>query len=60
GLRPGDVVLRVGRAAVGTPAQLDSALRDVKPGSTVMLLLNRRGNVQFVAVTVDEPAKATN
>ena len=53
GLRPGDVVLRVGRTPVGTPAQLDSALRDVKPGSTVMLLLNRRGNVQFVAVTVD-------
>ena len=58
GLRPGDVVLRVGRAAVGTPAQLDSALRDVKPGSTVMLLLNRRGNVQFVAVTADDDAKA--
>ncbi|MDQ2703487.1 MAG: DegQ family serine endoprotease [Pseudomonadota bacterium] len=57
GLRPGDVVLRVGRTAVGTPAQLDSALRDVKPGSTVMLLLNRRGNVQFVAVTIDD-AKA--
>ena len=52
------MVLRVGRAAVGTPAQLDSALRDVKPGSTVMLLLNRRGNVQFVAVTADDDAKA--
>ncbi len=55
GLRPGDVVLRVGRTAVATPAELDRALRDVKPGETVMLLLNRGGNVQFVAVS---PGKA--
>jgi serine protease Do len=54
GLRPGDVVLRVGRVAVGSPAELDRALRDVKPGETVMLLLNRGGNVQFVAVSPDK------
>jgi serine protease Do len=54
GLRPGDVVLRVGRVAVGSPAELDRALRDVKPGGTVMLLLNRGGNVQFVAVSPDK------
>jgi serine protease Do len=50
GLRPGDVILRVGRAAVGSPAELDRALRDVKPGDSVMLLLERDGNSQFVAV----------
>ncbi len=50
GLRPGDVVVRVGRAAVGSPAELDRALRDVKPGDSVMLLVNRGGNAQFVAI----------
>ncbi len=50
GLRPGDVVVRVGRAPVGSPAELDRALRDVKPGDSVMLLLNRGGNAQFVAI----------
>ncbi|MGN6112207.1 MAG: DegQ family serine endoprotease [Luteimonas sp.] len=50
GLRPGDVVLRVGRTEVGSPAELDRALRDVKPGDSVMLLLNRDGNTLFVAI----------
>jgi serine protease Do len=50
GLHPGDVVLRVGRTAVGSPAELDRALRDVKPGDSVMLLLNRDGNTLFVAI----------
>ncbi|MFC7301640.1 Do family serine endopeptidase [Cognatiluteimonas weifangensis] len=51
GVRAGDVVLKVGRSAVGSPAELDRALRDVRPGQTVMLLLSRNGNSQFVAVT---------
>jgi serine protease Do len=50
GLRPGDVVLQVGRTAVGSPAALDQALAGVKKGDTVMLLVNRRGSAQFVAV----------
>ena len=50
GLRPGDVVLRVGRTPVGSPAELDRALRDVKPGDSVMLLLNRAGSTLFVAI----------
>ena len=50
GIRPGDVVLRVGRTEVGSPAALDRALRDVKPGDSVMLLLNRAGNTLFVAI----------
>jgi serine protease Do len=51
GVRAGDVVLKVGRNAVGNPAELDRQLRDVKPGQTVMLLLSRNGSSQFVAVT---------
>jgi serine protease Do len=50
GVRPGDVVLKVGRNAVGSPAELDRQLRDAKPGQTVMLLISRNGRSQFVAV----------
>jgi serine protease Do len=50
GVRAGDVVLKVGREAVGSPAALDRALRDAKPGQTVMLLISRNGSSQFVAV----------
>ncbi|WP_407352348.1 Do family serine endopeptidase [Luteimonas sp. R10] len=51
GIQPGDVVLRVGRTPVGSASALDRQLRDVKPGQTVMLLVNRNGGSQFVAVT---------
>lgn len=51
GIRPGDVVVAVGRSSVDGPAALDRALAGVKPGQTVMLLINRGGNRQFVAVT---------
>ncbi len=51
GIRPGDVVLSVGRADVDSPAKLDRALAGAKPGQTIMLLINRRGARQFVAVT---------
>ena len=51
GLQPGDVVLRVGNAIVGSPAALDRELGKVKAGQTVMLLVRRGGATQFVAVT---------
>ncbi len=52
GIQPGDVVLSVGRASVGSPADLDRELAAVRPGQTVMLLVrNRSGGTQFIAVT---------
>lgn len=55
GIAPGDVVLRVGRTPVGSAAALDRALRDVKPGDTVMLLVRgRSGGTQYRAVSVPE------
>ena len=54
GLRSGDVVLSVGRASVGSAAALDRALAGVRDGQTVMLLVRRGGQTQFVAVTADE------
>ncbi|WP_024891097.1 Do family serine endopeptidase [Luteimonas huabeiensis] len=54
GIQPGDVVLRVGREDVGSPAELDRALRGVKAGDTVMLLVRNPRGTQFVAVTPRE------
>lgn len=51
GIRPGDVISRVGRSVVGSAADLDRLLRDVRPGQTVMLLRHRGGGAEFVAVT---------
>jgi serine protease Do len=50
GVRPGDVILSVNRAAVGSPEELKAAVD--KAGKTVALLI-RRGDAQiFVPVTV--------
>ncbi|HET8818638.1 MAG TPA: DegQ family serine endoprotease [Xanthomonadaceae bacterium] len=51
GLRPGDVVLSVGREPVGTVSELDARLAGVPADSTVMLLVRRGGSTQFIAVT---------
>ncbi|HRO27167.1 MAG TPA: PDZ domain-containing protein, partial [Luteimonas sp.] len=52
GIRAGEVVLQVGRSKVGSVAELDRALRGVKAGETVMLLVRgRAGGSRFVAVT---------
>ncbi|KGI77465.1 DegQ family serine endoprotease [Oleiagrimonas soli] len=56
GLRPGDVVLMVGRTKVASVAQFDKAVAGFKPGSTVMLLVrDRSNNTAFVTVTVAKP-----
>jgi serine protease Do len=54
GLRPGDVVLQVGRSSVGSASALDKELASVKSGQTVMLLVRRQGNTQFIAVTAQD------
>ncbi|MEO6076060.1 MAG: PDZ domain-containing protein, partial [Dokdonella sp.] len=55
-LQPGDVVLRVGRANVKSAADFNSAVKDVKAGESVMLLVQRGETTQFVAVTVPKSA----
>ncbi|RPE81274.1 DegQ family serine endoprotease [Vulcaniibacterium tengchongense] len=54
GLRPGDVVLSVGRKSVGSAAALGRELAAAKPGDTVMLLIRRGNLTQYKAVTVPE------
>jgi serine protease Do len=51
-LQPGDVVLMVGRKSVKTSGDFNEALKDVKPGDSVMLLVRRDEATQFVAVPV--------
>ncbi|MCC7096148.1 MAG: DegQ family serine endoprotease [Thermomonas sp.] len=54
GLRPGDVILAVGRTDVGSPGELDAQLRTVAAGKPVMLLVQRNGVSQYVAVDSGE------
>lgn len=54
GLRPGDIVLRVGTTPVGSASALARELARVENGRTVMLLVRRGGATQFLAVTPDD------
>jgi serine protease Do len=51
-IQPGDVITMVGRMAVKSAAEFNAAVKDVKPGESVMLLMRRGDATQFVAVTV--------
>jgi len=51
-LQAGDVVLMVGRKSVKSSGDFNEALKDVKPGDSVMLLVRRDEATQFVAVPV--------
>ena len=56
GLRQGDVILAIGRNTVGSTAALGKELASIKPGDTLMVLVRRGGNTQYVAVTVQDGA----
>jgi len=50
GLRPGDVVLAVGRNDVGSAGALNAQLRSARAGQAVMLLVRRGGGTQYITV----------
>ena len=50
GLRPGDVVLAVGRVDIGSANALNAQLRGLKPGQAVMLLVRRGGGTQYITI----------
>jgi serine protease Do len=56
GLKPGDVILEVSQEEVGSPkevqAKIDSAKKDKR--KSVLLLVERQGNLQFVPLKVVE------
>ncbi len=54
GLSPGDAILRVGRTPVASHRQFADAVKDVEPGDTVMLLVRRGDQNQFIALSPRE------
>ena len=50
GLRPGDVVIMVGRKRVNSVADFKAAAAAVPKGESVMLLVRRGGNNSFIAL----------
>ena len=51
-IAPGDVILMVGRKPVKSVADFNAMLKGAKPGDAVMLLVKRRDQTQFLALTV--------
>jgi serine protease Do len=51
-LQPGDVVLMVNRKQVKSVLEFQDAVKDIKEGDSTMLLVNRGGTTQFVAISV--------
>ncbi|HET6546781.1 MAG TPA: DegQ family serine endoprotease [Rhodanobacteraceae bacterium] len=51
-LRPGDVILMVGRKPVKSASDFDAAVKGVKPGESVMLLVRRDDVTSFIAISV--------
>ena len=52
GLAPGDVILQVGRADVGSVAEFEAAARAFKPGDEVRLLVRNARSTGFVTFTL--------
>ncbi len=50
GVQEGDVILRVGDRDIGSTAEFAAAAKQVKSGDSVMLLLRRGAQTQFVAL----------
>ena len=52
GLQPGDVILMVNQKKVGTAAAFRDAIKDAKPGDTVLLLVRHGDQSGFIGLTV--------
>jgi serine protease Do len=53
GLAPGDIISSLNRAKVSSLADLRSMLDALKPGDPVVLQLERRGELTYLAFTVE-------
>ena len=54
GLRAGDVILMVNQQKIGSVAEFRAATKDVKAGSTVLLLVRRGDQSNFIGLTVPD------
>ncbi len=51
-IAPGDVIMMVGRKPVKSVADFNATVKAAKPGESVMLLVRRDDQTQFIALTV--------
>lgn len=54
GLQQGDIILMVNQQRVGSAAAFQAATKGLKPGDTVLLLVRRGDQTQFIALTVPD------
>ncbi|MCP1334982.1 DegQ family serine endoprotease [Futiania mangrovi] len=56
GIRPGDVIVEVAQQEVSSPADVARLVEETKAGErkSILLLLNRGGDLRFVAVRLDK------
>ena len=59
GFMAGDVVLSIGRVLVGSPADAARKLQLVSATGDVLMLINRRGTLQFMALPAASDAEST-
>jgi serine protease Do len=51
-LAPGDIILMIGRKPLRSIGDFNAAVKDVKPGDSVMLLVRREDATSFIAVPI--------
>ena len=54
GLQAGDVILMVNQQKVGSVAEFQMASKEVKPGNTVLLLVRRGDQSNFIGLTIPD------
>ncbi len=54
GIRRGDLIQRIGRRKIASLKDYGEAVKELKPGEAVMLLVKRRDRVFFVAIKIPE------
>jgi serine protease Do len=50
GLRPGDVITEANRESIGSLADLTRVIQQARPGTQLLLLVQRNGNTRFVVL----------
>jgi serine protease Do len=55
-MRPGDVIVEVAQEEVKTPSQISDRIADAKKAGrkSVLLLVDRQGDLRFVALKIDQ------
>jgi serine protease Do len=53
GLQPGDVIVSIDQQPAGSPEEAAKKLKEAAAKGQVLLLLNRRGNNQFVGLSIE-------